>query len=573
MSDAIRRRQFDDKIASRLHQQAVIGRVLAGRGVATAEELQLPLQDLLHPNTLKDFDRGIELLVDAVTRQQSILIVGDYDADGATSTALAMLVLRSVGAQVTYLVPNRFKFGYGLSPEIVTVARQTKPDLILTVDNGIASIEGVKAAKAAGISVLVTDHHLPPEVLPDADAIINPNRDDCDFPGKNLCGVGVVFYVMAGMVRRLQEGNWFQQRNTDPPRMADYLDLVAVGTVADVVPLDRNNRILIEQGLRRIRAGLARPGLLALFSVASRDHKSATSGDLGFVIGPRLNAAGRLDDISVGIECLLSDDQQQALPIARQLDQFNRNRRQIESGMREQGFQQVENFIAEHEGVMPATLCLYKSDWHEGVIGIVAGRVKEQCHRPVFAFAKSTDGSLKGSGRSIPGIHIRDVLMSIAALEPGLLSKFGGHAMAAGVSLAERDLDRFSKAFAAEVERLTDGKPLQREWLSDGSLADNEMSLGNARALKFLQPWGQSFPAPLFDDTFHIRSVKIVGTGHSRLMLKRCDGQRDVPAIAFNQKVESHSGQKWRIVYRLDVNLFREQETLQLMVEHLALIE
>ncbi|OED39757.1 single-stranded-DNA-specific exonuclease RecJ [Chromatiales bacterium (ex Bugula neritina AB1)] len=572
-ADAIRRRPYDKKIAERLHEQAFIGRVLAGRGVAGADELELPLKDLLLPGALKDFDRAVELLVAAVGGGQSILIVGDYDADGATSTALAVRVLRTVGANVSYLVPNRFKFGYGLSREIVAVALRSKPDLIVTVDNGIASIDGVRAAKEAGVPVLVTDHHLPPPELPAADAIVNPNREDCSFPGKNLCGVGVIFYVMTGMIRRLQRNGWFEGRDTDAPRMTDFLDLVAIGTVADVVPLDRNNRILIEQGLRRIRAGLTYPGVLALFKVAGRDHRSATSDDLGFVIGPRLNAAGRLDDISVGIECLLSADLKTAQRIARELDQFNRTRRKIESGMREQGFRQVEAVLSAQSGVLPSTLCLYEPDWHEGVIGIVAGRVKEHCYRPVFAFAKAADGMLKGSGRSIPGIHIRDVLMSIAATEPDLLSKFGGHAMAAGVSLAEHNFERFNKAFAVEVARITGGISPHREWLSDGALSDAEMSLLNARALKYLQPWGQSFPAPLFDDVFHIRSVKIVGSGHSRLILKRTDGNRDIPAMAFNRKIESNSEQKWQIVYRLDVNLFREQETVQLLVEHMALIE
>lgn len=572
-TESVRRRPYDEKLAATLHQEALIGRILAGRGVTDAEELKLTLAGLLQPASMKDYDGAIDLLRDVVVGGKKILIVGDYDADGATSTALTCHVLRSVGAEVSYLVPNRFEYGYGLSPAIVAVALQQNPDLILTVDNGVASNSGVQAAKEAGVSVLVTDHHLPPEQLPGADAIVNPNRADCTFPSKNLCGVGVAFYVMAGLCRRLQKDGWLESKDLQMPKMADYLDLVAVGTVADVVPLDRNNRILIEQGLRRIRAGRARPGVLALFNVASRDHHRATSGDLGFVVGPRLNAAGRLDDISVGIECLLAKDMNTALPIARELDQFNRKRRQIESGMRSEGFEQVEALIAEQSGQLPCALSVYKPEWHEGVIGIVAGRIKEKCHRPVFAFAKSADGTLKGSGRSIEGVHIRDVLVAMVAKEPGLLSKFGGHAMAAGVSLAEADFSRFKNAFEAEVDRVLQGVAPAREWLTDGPLSDTEMSLENAGLMKFLQPWGQSFPAPLFDDIFEIKTAQEVGTGHSRLTLRCVNGNRDVPAVAFNRRLQASEDQRWRIVYRLDVNHYRDRESLQLIVEYLEPVD
>ncbi len=569
--ESIRRRKFDESLVGELHPHALIGRILAGRGVSSADELELRLRHLLQPAALKDFNPAIDLLVSALASDQKILVVGDYDADGATSTALVCDVLRRVGAQVSYLVPNRFEYGYGLSPAIVEVALQRKPDLILTVDNGVASNSGVKAAKDAGVSVLVTDHHLPPEQLPDANAIVNPNRADCKFASKNLCGVGVAFYVMAGLCRRLQADGWFEQRDVEMPRMADYLDLVAVGTVADVVPLDQNNRILVEQGLRRIRAGAARPGILALFTVAARGHQRATSDDLGFVVGPRLNAAGRLDDISVGIECLLAEDMETALPLARSLDAFNRKRRQIESGMRAEGFEQVESLIAEHAGNLPCALAVYKPEWHEGVIGIVAGRIKEHCHRPVFAFAKSADGTLKGSGRSIAGVHIRDVLVSMVATEPGLLSKFGGHAMAAGVSLSEDDLPKFSAAFEMQVNSVLNGETPTREWLTDGALEESEMSLQNAGVIKFLQPWGQSFPAPLFDDLFEIVMAKEVGTGHSRLTLRRVNGSRDIPAVAFNRRLKAVPGERWRVVYRLDINHYRDRESLQLVVEHIEL--
>lgn len=571
MHEPVRRRQFDNALASVLHGDALVGKILAGRGVTSDKELELSLQRLQRPKGFKGLDAAVALLAEAIAQKNRILIVGDYDADGATSTALAIDVLGKLGASVDYLVPNRFEYGYGLSTAIVDVACQKSPDLILTVDNGIASNEGVHAAKAAGITVVVTDHHLPPEQLPAADAIVNPNQPGCEFGSKNLCGVGVIFYVMAGLCRHLQAADWFENHHI--PAMADYLDLVALGTVADVVPLDHNNRILIEQGLRRIRSGVARPGILALFDVASRDHRNATTDDLSFMIGPRLNAAGRLDDISVGIECLLSKELTEALPVARQLDEFNRKRRQIETGMRDQGIAQVEEIIAGHEGEMPYALSVYRPDWHEGVIGILASRLKEHCHRPVFAFAKSADGTLKGSGRSVPGIHIRDVLVAMVAEQPGLLSKFGGHAMAAGVSLPEKHINAFASAFNRQVEQLLNGKVLQREWLTDGALSESEFTLSKAALIKYLQPWGQSFPPPLFDDIFEISNVQPIGTAHMRLKLRCVNGRRELPAVAFNRRVEAQPDERWHIVYRLDVNTYKNRQSLQLVVEHLTLAD
>lgn len=569
--ETVRRREYDQKTASVLHQQSLIGRILAARGIADAHELELGLDALLPPFALADFDRAVEILSDAVHSGRRILIVGDYDADGATSTALACHVLRTMGAVVDYLVPNRFEYGYGLSPAIVDVAMERSPDLILTVDNGISSHSGVDRAKAAGVTVVVTDHHLPPQRLPSADAIVNPNRTDCSFSSKNLCGVGVVFYVMVGLCRELQRQGYLQ---TDQiPRMADYLDLVALGTVADVVPLDRNNRILIEQGLRRIRAGVTRPGILALFSVASRDHRQATSTDIGFVVGPRLNAAGRLDDMSIGIECLLAEDTPSALALAKRLDEFNRKRRQIESGMRKEGQTQVEQVCSRQQGTLPYALTVYDAHWHEGVIGILASRLKEQCHRPVFAFAQTAEGMLKGSGRSIAGIHIRDVLMAMVAEHPGLLTKFGGHAMAAGVSLPMENLELFSEAFNLRVRALLDGQFPQREWLTDGALDATEMTLENAVTMKYLQPWGQAFPAPLFDDVFEITNAQPVGNGHSRLRVCQPGSQRQLPAVAFNCQVDAQQASRWHIVYRLDVNTFKNRDSLQLVVEHLTPIE
>ena len=568
--DLIRRREYKPSVASSLHEHPLIGRILAGRGITASDELALQLKHLPAPARMRDFDLAVELLVEAVTHGQKILIVGDYDADGATSTALAFHALKALGARVDYLVPSRFKYGYGLSAAIVEVALQYKPQVLLTVDNGIASVSGVEAARQANLSVIVTDHHLPPEQLPAADALVNPNRVDCEFPGKNLCGVGVIFYVISGLCKALQRNGWLQSKNLDMPKMADYLDLVAIGTVADVVPLDQLNRILVEQGLRRIRAGKARPGVLALFEVAGRPHRYATADDLGFIVGPRLNAAGRLDDMSVGVECLLADNIGTALPAARELDQLNRNRRQIESGMRADAEAQVDAVLQEQSGTLPPALVLYQPDWHEGVIGIVAGRIKEQCHRPVFAFAKCDDGTLKGSGRSVAGVHIRDILMAIVAGQPSLLSKFGGHAMAAGATLKESNLAAFREAFVANVERVLNGKSLQREWVTDGALDDNEMSLANASLVKYFQPWGQSFPFPCFDDDFEVRDVRIVGNGHSRLVLRRVGGSRDVPAIAFNRVVELAEAKVWRVVYRLDVNRYRDNESLQLMVNYMA---
>ncbi len=548
-----------------------MGRILAARGVCDSSELDLRLDSLMMPHHFAGYQQAIDLLCNAIRQSRRILIVGDYDADGATSTALALHILKSIGSDADYLVPNRFEFGYGLSPEIVDVALQRSPDLILTVDNGIASHQGVERAREAGVTVVVTDHHLPSETLPAADAIVNPNRADCQFASKNLCGVGVIFYVMAGVCRQLQNCGFLSSGNA--PRMADYLDLVALGTVADVVPLDRNNRVLVEQGLKRIRAGATRPGILALFDVASRDHQQATTSDIGFVIGPRLNAAGRLDDMSIGIECLLAEDMAQALPLAGRLDEFNRQRRKIQSGMGEDAQDQLDSGPSSVEVESAFAVTVYDPQWHEGVIGILAGRLKEQCYRPVFAFARSDNGFLKGSGRSIEGVHIRDILVAISAENPKLLSKFGGHAMAAGATLPEAGLDRFKVAFNEQVKRQLSGKHPKREWLTDGALSDTEMTLANAHEIKYLQPWGQAFAAPLFDDIFEIKETRPVGTGHCRLRLCKPGGRRELQAIAFNREVTSEPGQQWHIVYRLEINSYKGRQSLQLLVEHLRPVD
>ena len=541
--------------------------MLAGRGIRRSDEVQLQSTQLPQPASLADFDTAVSLLAEAVTQKKKILIVGDYDADGATSTALAIHVFRSIGVDAEYLVPNRFEYGYGLSAEIVAVALQSKPDLILTVDNGVASNEGVEKAVNAGVTVVVTDHHLPPEVLPAADAIVNPNRADCEFPAKNLCGAGVIFYVMTGLCRRLQKSGWFEQHNIKVPDMAACLDLVALGTVADVVPLDKTNRILVDQGVRRIRAGATRPGIKALFEVAGRRQGWCLTQDLGFFIGPRLNAAGRLTDMTVGIECLLSEDDKTALHLATELNKINSQRRNIQAGMNAEAELQIDKL--QLDGELPAALALYQPDWHEGVIGIVAGRIKERCHRPVFAFARAADGTLKGSGRSIAGIHIRDILMEIAASSPGLLKKFGGHAMAAGVTLQESDFESFAKAFNERVSHKLGGVTPTREWLTDGELEDEDLNLENAELMQFLQPWGQAFEAPSFDGVFHIESVRIVGNNHSKMLIRRVDGKNKLPAMAFNRRIDNSRSDCWRAVYRLDVNHYRNTNSLQLLIEYL----
>ena len=565
--DTVKRREFDRQIAGTLHDKPLAGRVLAARGLQNSDEILLKSRDLPAPDAMADFDKAVGLLADAVLNNQLILIVGDYDADGATSTALAVHVLRACSVNCQYLVPNRFEYGYGLSAEIVAVALEQKPDLILTVDNGIASNDGVAKAVEAGVTVVVTDHHLPPEVLPEAHAIVNPNRLDCGFTAKNVCGVGVIFYVMTGLCRRLQKLKWFEKHNRPVPNMATYLDLVALGTVADVVPLDKTNRILVDQGVKRIRADATRPGIRALFEVAGRQQSRCMTQDLGFFIAPRLNAAGRLADMTVGIECLLAEDKNSAVALASELQQINSQRRSIQAGMNAEAESQIEQL--QLSGDLPPALVLYEPQWHEGVIGIVAGRIKERCHRPVFAFARSTDGTLKGSGRSIADVHIRDTLMDIVASSPGILKKFGGHAMAAGASLAESDLPAFTDAFIECVSQRLGGTSPQREWLTDGELDDKELCLENAELMQFLQPWGQSFEAPTFDDIFCIESVRIVGNNHSKMLIRRSNGRSKLPAIAFNRQIDCTRSERWRVVYRLDVNHYKNTTSLQLLIDYL----
>ena len=546
----------------------LLTRLYAARGVQSQAELDKSLARLIPYQQLKGIDAAVDLLVVALEQRQRILIVGDFDADGATASTVGMLGLRLLGAaHVDYLVPNRFEYGYGLTPEIVEVALTRTPQLLITVDNGISSIEGVAAAKKAGLNVLVTDHHLPGSELPAADAIVNPNQPGCEFPSKALAGVGVIFYVLIALRARLNSLGWYQ--NSKAPNIAELLDLVALGSVADVVPLDANNRILVHQGLERIRAGRARPGLKAILEVAKRDHTRITSTDLGFILGPRLNAAGRLDDMSLGIECLLTDDANAARDMAVQLDEMNQDRKSIEQGMQREALAQLKDLTVEN---LPFGLCLFDPQWHQGVIGILASRLKERYFRPTFAFADAGDGMLKGSGRSVPGFHIRDALSVVAAQHPELISKYGGHAMAAGLTLPEANFPLFSQAFDAEVRRQLCEDDLTGRMLSDGSLAVEEFHLELARALRNAGPWGQHFPEPLFHGVFQLVEQRIVGERHLKVVLKTECGSVKLDGIAFgiDRDVWPNPTIRWvELAYKLDLNEFRGNETVQLMIAHI----
>ncbi|MGX5218566.1 single-stranded-DNA-specific exonuclease RecJ [Pseudomonas segetis] len=549
----------------------LLTRLYAARGVQSIAELDKGLARLIPYQQLKGIDAAVDLLVAGLEQRQRMLIVGDFDADGATASTVGVLGLRMLGAaHVDYLVPNRFEYGYGLTPEIVAVALEREPQLLITVDNGISSVEGVAAAKSAGLSVLVTDHHLPGPELPAADAIVNPNQPGCEFPSKALAGVGVMFYVLLALRARLRAIGWFTQRAIAEPNLAELLDLVALGSVADVVPLDANNRILVHQGLARIRAGRARPGLRAVLEVAGRPHGRITSTDLGFILGPRLNAAGRLDDMSLGIECLLCEDEALARDMAVELDQLNQDRKSIEQGMQREALAQLKELPVEQ---MPFGLCLYEPDWHQGVIGILASRLKERYHRPTIAFADAGDGLLKGSARSVPGFHIRDALDAVAARHPGLISKFGGHAMAAGLSLPAVNFPAFAEAFDGEVRRQLNEDDLTGRLFSDGTLSLAEYNLELARALRNAGPWGQHFPEPLFHGAFQLVQQRLVGEKHLKMVLKTECGGQTLDAIAFNIDRDQWPNPtvRWvELAYKLDVNEYRGNETVQLMVAHLA---
>ena len=536
----------------------LLARVLSARGVRSKNDLDHSLTGLLPP-TLKGIECAADILIDALRENRSILIVGDFDADGATSCALMVTVLRAMGAaRVNYLVPDRFRFGYGLTPEIVEVAREFSPDVIVTVDNGIASIEGVSRANELGVTVVVTDHHLPGNQLPDAGAIVNPNQPGCSFPGKSLAGVGVAFYLLSVLRSRLREDGWFQSR--PEINLAEHLDLVALGTVADVVPLDQNNRRLVAEGLRRICAGRARPGLLALLSIAGVDPRHLTSRDLAFSIAPRLNAAGRLQDMSLGIECLMAEGER-ASELAEHLDALNAERREIETNMRDQAFEVLAEISFDDKDL--AGLCLYDPGWHQGVVGIVASRIKEKSQRPVIAFANTGEGELKGSGRSVQGFHLRDALDSIATRNPGLLNRFGGHAMAVGLSLQEHLFDRFRRAFDEEVRRELGEAPIEQVAVTDGAL-NEPITIELARDLETAAPWGQSFPEPEFDGRFEILEQRLVGGRHLKLLLQPDQGG-PVDAICFNHPALIE-GRQVECAFRIEVNRYRGFENPQLLV-------
>jgi len=552
-------RQVPADPARQLHQQGIaplMARLYAARGIADAAEVDYGLKGLLPYHSLKNIQPMAARLADAIAARQRLLVVADYDADGATACAVAVKGLAALGAVIDFIVPNRFEYGYGLTPEIVELAAQSRPDIIVTVDNGIASVAGVEAANARGIEVLVTDHHLPGDTLPAA-LIVNPNQPGCEFPSKNLAGVGVMFYVLMALRAELRARGAFRQQ--PEPNLGELLDLVALGTVADVVKLDRNNRILVDNGLRRMRAGRMAPGIAALFRVAGRAAHKANAFDLGFTVGPRLNAAGRLDDMSLGIACLLAGDETQALTLAQELDKLNRERRSIEHGMQDEALAVLSGIDAEQR----YTLSLYRDDWHQGVVGIVASRLKEKYHRPAIVFAPGDEGEIKGSGRSILGFHLRDALDLVYKRHPQLILKFGGHAMAAGLTIAEARFDEFVAAFEDVARQLLDSNTLTRTLETDGPLSGRELSLAVAETLA-AEVWGQGFAAPTFHDDFHIVSQRVVGDKHLKLRLEKdgvqCDG------MLFNQ-VE-WLPQTINAVYQLAANEWQGRKELQIYIQH-----
>jgi len=558
-------RKIPPRVQWTLEQQGMhplLARIYASRGVADRSELDYELKGMIPPDALTRVDEAACLLADAIESEARILVVGDYDCDGATATAVAVRGLRAFGGQVDYLVPNRFTYGYGLSPAIVELAAGRTPDLLVTVDNGIASLEGVAAARALGIATLITDHHLPGDELPDADCIVNPNQPGCNFPSKSLAGVGVMFYVILATRAELRRREHFTER--PEPNLSNLLDLVALGTVADVVSLDRNNRILVAQGLKRMREGRLSPGLRALFSAAARDPSRASAFDLGFLLGPRLNAAGRLADMSLGIEALITDDQGKALSIARELDSLNRERRQIETEMQEQALLLLDSV----ETPDAAGIAVFDAGWHQGVVGILASRLKDRYHRPIFAFARADNGELRGSGRSIPGLHLRDALDLMSKRAPGLLRRFGGHAAAAGATIGADDFPRFRELFAAIAAELLPSADLTRTIETDGSLETGYFTLTVARLLE-QEVWGSGFPAPVFEDKFVVENQRLLQDKHLKLRLRKDNVSID--AIRFNHAEQV--GPRVHAAYRLSINSYNGNDSTQLMLDHVESID
>jgi single-stranded-DNA-specific exonuclease len=563
-------RPVQAEAAFQLPVHPVLQRLYAHRGIGLPEQLQRSAAHLLPFSTLKGIPEAVQLLITALQQQQQIIIVGDFDADGATSTAVLLSGLAAFGFQrVDYLVPNRFEYGYGLSPQMAALAVAQGAELIITVDNGISALDGVLLAKQAGVKVLVTDHHLAGAQLPAADAIVNPNQPGCGFASKALAGVGVAFYLLLALRAALRDQGAFSTR--PEPNLAELLDLVALGTVADVVPLDSNNRILVHQGLQRIRAGKVRPGIQALIDVAKRKADKLTSTDFGFALAPRLNAAGRLDDMSIGISCLLAPDLNKARQLAAELDSLNVERREIEQGMQTEALALLQRLSFQDQS-LPDCLCLYQADWHQGVIGILAGRVKERYHRPVIAFAKGDDDELKGSARSVHGVHIRDLLEEISSQYPGLIKKFGGHAMAAGLTIAENQLDAFRHALHAVGKKYITPELLTAVIYTDGELLPQYLTTEVAELLQQAGPWGQSFPEPVFEGRFKLVQQRLLGDKHLKMMLQASDGKL-VDAIWFNADNKSWPNanvQQVQLAYQLDINDFRDQQNLQLLVRYMT---
>ncbi|EKD1368843.1 single-stranded-DNA-specific exonuclease RecJ [Salmonella enterica] len=566
----LRRREADETAELPADLPPLLRRLYASRGVRSARELERSVKGMLPWQQLSGIDNAVEILYTAFREGIRIIVVGDFDADGATSTALSVLGMRALGCDnISYLVPNRFEDGYGLSPEVVDQAKARGAQLIVTVDNGISSHAGVAHAKTLGIPVIVTDHHLPGDTLPDAEAIINPNLRDCEFPSKSLAGVGVAFYLMLALRTFLRDKGWFDERNIAPPNLAELLDLVALGTVADVVPLDANNRILTWQGLSRIRAGKCRPGIKALLEISNRDPQQLAASDLGFALGPRLNAAGRLDDMSVGVALLLCDNLGEARVLASELDALNQTRKEIEQGMQAEALILCEKLERSSE-TLPGGLAMYHPEWHQGVVGILASRIKERFHRPVIAFAPAGDGTLKGSGRSIQGLHMRDALERLDTLYPDLMIKFGGHAMAAGLSLEEHKFEQFQQRFGELVTEWLDPALLQGEVISDGPLSAAEMSMEVAQLLRDAGPWGQMFPEPLFDGRFRLLQQRLVGERHLKVMVEPVGGGPLLDGIAFNIDTTcwpDNGVREVELAYKLDINEFRGNRSLQIIID------
>ena len=549
----------------------VLKRIYASRNIKSSEDLDYSLGSLIPYEELGGIDDAVILLQEMITQKKRILIVADFDADGATSCALAIRGLTAMGAEdVIYVVPNRFEHGYGLSPKIVDVALDHDPDLIVTVDNGISSISGVEHAKKNGIKVLITDHHLPGDKLPSADVIINPQLKENKFPSKNLAGVGVIFYILLALRAKLKAENWFDEKNIKYPNLANLLDLVALGTISDLVPLDKNNRTMVAHGLKLMRQNKSKVGILAILNQSGRQLSTLTSGDLSFAIAPRLNAAGRLTDMSLGIECLLTDDKENATEMAKKLNQLNIERRQIQNNMEEQALTEFEKYLQDTSKKIPHGICIYNQNWHQGVVGILAAKIKEKFNRPVIVFAQECQGILKGSARSITELHIKDVFDEIARLYPELILTFGGHAMAAGLTIEESQFDRFSDVFNKVVNQYISSDSLEDQCLTDGELSGDDFSLPLALAIQNAGPWGQSFPEPIFVGQFKILDKRVVGESHLKLKLQSRNNNT-LDAIAFNMTDDDWPSKLEQITstYRLGINNYRGHSQVQLFIEHI----